>query len=692
MTLRAALDDYKRHQGSPTVFPGERRTTSGRFSGLAGRTVHVGRDGTLRDFSYPLTGCYGIDRSRFGVRVDGEIRWLDELETTSQSYVDDTALVETTFADDGLDTNFNLELERLDLTLDELHVTHVTVSEGSADALAAFVSFAPGGRDDRIGQLVYDDPGVVEVYHRAEHDFLTSEPRFETIGGQLPERLADVLNDEPVDYPSGEETGQYEDGRLGGYVLGFVPLENGSATVVSRLTDTPDSSAVVDDLVERTATLADVESIRAAAPSISAGREGSADAGTGTGTGTETETADLEHATVVDDLRVLGVLSSERGSRMAGPDFDPHYEYSGGYGYTWFRDDAEIARFLLESADALDLDLETVHEHSAAFYADVQLEDGTWPHRVWPDDGSLAPGWANDHIGGDGVDYQADQTASVLSYLATYAETSNERAREVEPVIERGLAGLDATLAEDGLPVACQNAWENMAGRFTHTAATFLHAYAAVAAAPIDEELRAHAREQARAVYRGLDRLWDDDRGIYVLRDRDGDGDLDSRLDSSTFALVDAHAAYDGLESVDDERRARLRQHVDATLDGLARETDAVSGLIRFEGDDWRTRTQADEKIWSVSTAWGANAAVSLARLLEDDAYLERARDLLAELFPGGSLCLESGYLPEQVFDDGTPDSATPLGWPHALRLATVAQLRELDEPVRPERSTPVSN
>ncbi|UTF53566.1 glycoside hydrolase family 15 protein [Natronosalvus rutilus] len=678
MTLRAALDDYKRHQGSPTVFPGERRTTSGRFSGLAGRTVHVGRDGTLRDFSYPLTGCYGIDRSRFGVRVDGEVRWLDELETTSQSYVDDTALVETTFAGDGLE----LELERLDLTLDELHVTHVTVAEGSADALAAFVSFAPGGRDDRIGQLVYDDPGVVEVYHRAEHDFLTSEPRFETVGGQLPERLADVLDDEPAVYPNSEETGQYEDGRLGGYVLGFVPFEDGSATVVSRLTDTPDSSAVADDLVERTAALADAEPIREAAPTISASREGSADIGIGT--------AGPERTTVVDDLRVLGVLSSERGSRMAGPDFDPHYEYSGGYGYTWFRDDAEIARFLLESADALELDIETIHEHSAAFYADVQLEDGTWPHRVWPDDGSLAPGWANDHIGGDGIDYQADQTASVLSYLAAYAGTSDERVREVEPVIERGLEGLDGTLAEDGLPVACQNAWENMAGRFTHTAATFLHAYAAVAAAPIDEELRAHAHEQARAVYRGLDRLWDDDRGIYALRERDGD--LDSRLDSSTFALVDAHATYDALESVDDQRRERLRLHVDAMLDGLARETDAVSGLIRFEGDDWRTRTQADEKIWTVSTAWGANAAVSLARLLENDAYLERARDLLAELFPGGSLCLESGYLPEQVFDDGTPDSATPLGWPHALRLATVAQLCELGEPVRPEHSTPVSN
>ncbi|MFP8955946.1 glucan 1,4-alpha-glucosidase [Natrialbaceae archaeon A-CW3] len=659
MTLRAALDDFKRHQGSPTVFPGERRTTAGRFSGLAGRTVHVGRDGSLRDFSYPLTGCYGIDRSRFGVRIDGEITWLESVETTGQTYFEDTALIETTFAGDGF------ELERLDLTLENHHFTHVTVTEGRVNDLAVFVSFAPGGRDERIGQLVYDDPGVVEVYHRDEHDFLTSTPSFETVAGQLPERLPDVLDPEPAVYPNGDETGQYEDGRLGGYVLGFVPFEDGTATVLSALEDRPDSASVVDDLTETVLEFSDAAALRDVAPAVSQSPDGGVP------------------DTVVEDLRVLGVLSSERGSRMAGPDFDPHYEYSGGYGYTWFRDDAEIARFLIESEPILDLDLETIHDQSAAFYADVQLEDGTWPHRVWPDDGSLAPGWANDRLGGSGVDYQADQTASVLSYLAAYAGTSEDRANEVEPVIERALDGLDDTLAEDGLPITCQNAWENMAGRFAHTAATFLHAYSAVANAPIDTDLRDRSAEHARAVYRGLDRLWDDERGVFALRehtDADGTVRLDSRLDSSTFALVDAHGAFAEIGDIDEQRRDRLRQHVDATLEGLFRETDAIAGLIRFEGDDWRTRTQSAEKVWTVSTAWGANAAVAAARFFENDEYFETGRKLLTELLPGGSLCLESGYLPEQVFDDGTPDSATPLGWPHAIRLATVAQLLEAEE------------
>ncbi|MDZ5813343.1 glucan 1,4-alpha-glucosidase, partial [Halorubrum sp. AD140] len=87
------------------------------------------------------------------------------------------------------------------------------------------------------------------------------------------------------------------------------------------------------------------------------------------------------------------------------------------------------------------------------------------------------------------------------------------------------------------------------------------------------------------------------------------------------------------------------------------------------------------EKVWTVSTAWGANACAELAALLaaHDDPraaqMTARARELLAHVSPDGTLCEPTTYLPEQFFDDGTPDSATPLGWPHAIRLATVALL-----------------
>jgi len=53
MQLRDALDDYKRYRHASKVFPGEDRSTTGRFSGRDGRLVHVHPDGSLRDFGYP---------------------------------------------------------------------------------------------------------------------------------------------------------------------------------------------------------------------------------------------------------------------------------------------------------------------------------------------------------------------------------------------------------------------------------------------------------------------------------------------------------------------------------------------------------------------------------------------------------------------------------------------------------------
>ncbi|USZ67531.1 hypothetical protein NGM10_12430 [Halorussus salilacus] len=417
---------------------------------------------------------------------------------------------------------------------------------------------------------------------------------------------------------------------------------------------------------------------------------------------------------VAADLRALGLLSAPTGLRIAGPDFDPYYVHSGGYGYTWFRDDAEISRFLLRADRRLDLGLSGWHERSARNYCETQLDDGTWPHRVWPHNRRLAPGWANSHlaVGDDREygDYQADQTASVVAYLAdALADLDGDLADRTEATLRAGLDGLDRTLADDGLPVACQNAWEDAVGRFSHTAATFLEAYATAAGA--DAEFAGRARDRADRVYAALDDLWLPERGVYGYRLASeaavvetelgggslgldpgeslelAPGDLDPRCDSGALALASAHLAYDRVAGVDDERLDRLVSHVRTVVDELHRDPDAsaVRGLVRYEGDDWRTRSQDHEKIWTVSTAWGAFAAANLAQLLADRGddrageLAATARDLLGLVLPEGPLCPGGESLPEQVFDDGTPDSATPLGWPHALRTTTVALLDEGD-------------
>jgi hypothetical protein len=654
MGLRSALRDHHRHEGHTRRFPGERRTTRGLFAGDAGRLVHVAPHGRLRDFGYPLSRLSGLAEARLGIAHDEEVRWLAD---GTQRYHEATALVITEYTVDGK------PLTAYDLTLDGTHTTHIVWPAAPADArLVGQFGFEPDGREDRVGQLDHGD--AVEVFHATEHDYLASAT------GLAAEGRIDRLGDIAAGHDPGAPAGRYEETHLTGTVHVEAPFEGDTAAFATLVTNEPDRETALDRV--RTAAARDVAALLAAAPTVAPA-------------GATTEGELPVAACVTADLRVLSLLSAPSGRRLAGPDFDPFYVHSGGYGYTWFRDDAEIARFLLTADRRLDLGLQAWHTRSARGYVETQLEDGTWPHRVWPVDGALAPGWAHARIEhGDDVAYQADQTASVVAFLAEYLPTAPADLRgELVTALDAALEGLDASLAADGRPEICQNAWENMDGRFAHTAATFLHAYSAVATCPaLPDARRGHARDQATRVYEGLDQLWVGDR--YALRERP-DGRIDDRLDSATFALAGAFRAYDAAVGVDADRLDRVVTHVETTVDGLGRATDALEGLFRFEGDDWRQQDQGREKVWTVSTGWGANACVELAALLAacDDARAgaveARACELLAPLLPGGALCTAGAYLPEQFFDDGTPDSATPLGWPHAIRLATVAALAALD-------------
>ncbi|EMA61902.1 hypothetical protein [Halorubrum lipolyticum] len=697
MQLRDALDDYKRNTGHDTRFPGERRTVTGRFSGGEGRLVHVAADGELRDFGYPLTGRTGLVRSRLGLAVGDEVTWLDEV-ATEQRYVGDTTLIETVHETD------HATVTRRDATLGDAHLTRAMLDvgdDGHANvdpddlSLVVYARFAPDGRDDRVGQLRYDD--AVEVYHADEHDFLASATGFTDLRGQLPATFPELLDDAPTDLPRARDGDRYEEERLSGEVIADVPFEGGAATVATLLTDRAETTreAARDRLDGLFADLDDPDALAAAA---------------GETTPSVPESAPARES-VVADLRVLSLLSAESGLRIAGPDFDPFYATSGGYGYTWFRDDAEISTFTLGADDRLGLGLDDWHARSAEMYVATQRPDGSWPHRVWPRNGALAPGWANARIeDGPDVDYQADQTGSVIAYLAQ-ARAAGVDVEGLDETLVAALAGLDETLEADGRPVVCQNAWEDSAGRFAHTTATFLEAYSELAlhgegldatdlgpdadpdTAALSDDLAAHARDQATRVYDALDDLWVPERGCYAVRETP-EGAIDDRLDSSTLSLASAHRSFDALGgdgdegeggdgngAVDAERLDRLVSHVETVVDGLAHESDEISGQIRYEGDGWRRADQHSEKVWTVSTAWGANACAELAVLLADrddpraGEMAERARGLLAHVSPGGTLCEPTSYLPEQFFDDGTPDSATPLGWPHAIRLATVALL-----------------
>ncbi|MFC7076150.1 glycoside hydrolase family 15 protein [Haloarcula halophila] len=654
MGLRRSLDDYKQNRDTEDRFPGERRTQLGQFTGSERRLVHVSPDGSLRDYSYPLSGLHGISASRFGVQVDGRVTWFDANDGATQT-AEGASFVETIHS-----------FERFDIVQRDFTDTlsHVTVFELRGEApdrleIVGFVEFTPEGQEGRIGQLIHDGE-TVELYHNREHDYLGASTELE-VTPQVLETFDEILADEPQSFPREDAAESYEGSRLTGGVSFRAELKNGRTTIVTTLSD-----------IEEQPRSAGLEQVGNQIQHYSSSNSFTAKQ-------RPEPLTDDTNRLVETDLTVLDLLSAPTGARIAGPDFDPHYQYSGGYGYTWFRDDGEISMFLLEAGERLGLDVAEQHRKSAQLYLRTQLADGRWPHRVWPMNGRLAPGWANGHLEGSETQYQADQTASVLIFLANYLSSHHgslpeDTIRDIETALELGIEGMDLSLEADGLPTECENAWENMNGRFTHTAAKFLHAYSAIATTPLNTSVRDHATTQAEHIYNALKTMWCPDRGIYVLRL--DEGELDVRVDSNTFSLIDAHLAYEDVGDVSDERRRRLGTHLETAFDCLWTETDSIQGLVRFEDDTWRRRDQSSEKVWTVSTGWGAYAAEKAIRLGVSDHGFDPtvwSDRLFTEIDLSGSLCLRSGYLPEQFFDSGKPDSATPLGWSHAIRLATYA-------------------
>jgi len=129
---------------------------------------------------------------------------------------------------------------------------------------------------------------------------------------------------------------------------------------------------------------------------------------------------------------------------------------------------------------------------------------------VWADSGKVAPGWANARIEGAnataGPNDQLDQPASVVAFLAQLRRTTDlpsEWRDRVDDTIADAIEFLRETTESDGLPRRCQNCWENALGRFTHTGATYLRAFAAVARAPRPRRRAGRRRRGGRRRPRG---------------------------------------------------------------------------------------------------------------------------------------------------------------------------------------------
>lgn len=372
----------------------------------------------------------------------------------------------------------------------------------------------------------------------------------------------------------------------------------------------------------------------------------------------------------------MKLMSDEQtGSIIAAPEFDEHFSRCGGYAYCWGRD----AAFITTALDKAGLG-----DMSTRFYEwtlTAQDADGAWQQRHYHD-GTLAPNWG----------LQIDEGSSILwgmyqHYLALPEGERGDFLTLVWDAVRRGAEFLVRSIeAENGLPMASRDLWEERLGQHTYSSAAVfagLQAGASFAVLSGEAELAVKWNGVADTIARQITSLcWNEEKGVFyrgvnlsVDRKRYEEA-AEAGLPVSSFVDAKGYDRYRlGFDPIVDvsllgvsvpfavvapnsPQAVRTAEAVEKALT-----VDGVGGIKRYEDD-----TYIGGNPWILTTLW-------LAQFRARNGQVEDARRLLdwAVAHHNGA-----GLLPEQV-DRHTGETAwvVPLTWSHAMFILAVHLIDE---------------
>ncbi len=346
------------------------------------------------------------------------------------------------------------------------------------------------------------------------------------------------------------------------------------------------------------------------------------------------------------------------GGILAAPEFDPNYEKSGGYGYCWPRDAAEVATWLAELG--WDGPVRRFFDWTRA----AMRQEGSFEQRYWLD-GLPAPSWCSR----EGT-MQVDESAAVVVAfgrclkLLPPEERLSWLSRQWDSLLST-LGYLRGMLDESGLHRTATDLWETFQGSFTYTNSLIYGAFAQAAELADllgDTSLAEGLREEADKIRQAvLQRLW---VGDHFIRGLTHTGQPDLAVDCSVLGVVEPAGLLDLAEPKDRERMRKTLEVLEAKL-GVKEPSGAI-GLKRFEGD-----TYLGGPVGLVNTAWAAQVELKLALALlpheqeAADHFVALARAHLDFCVAHATV---TGLLPEEIgptFD--TAVWAAPHGWTTAL-------------------------
>lgn len=367
-------------------------------------------------------------------------------------------------------------------------------------------------------------------------------------------------------------------------------------------------------------------------------------------------------------LLVLPLLFDEEyGTFLAAPEFDPEFERSGGYGYCWPRDAAEVVTALVECGCT---------EMTQPFFdwaARAQSPDGHWEQRYWLS-GERGPSWCTFE---DAI--QIDETAAVLVAMQKWVqslekEQQSEAAQRYREPVRRGVAYLMQSLRGNGLHRTGFDIWETQRGSFAYSNAAIaaaLRAAAHLATLAQDEPSAEAWRCAAQRVKESVLRtFW---MGDHFASRLDESGALDDRADSSVLGLVDP---LEILRLECEEERIMAEKTVEHLLKKLGVPVAGGVGLRRFEGDTYLGGAPG-----CVNTLWLSRVLLRLAlrHSAEDPQKAEALRHrALSHLRAAASCASPAGLLPEMMTEHG--GWAAPHAWASASWITNMMLLHRINQ------------
>ncbi|MCS7254233.1 MAG: hypothetical protein RMK18_11250 [Armatimonadota bacterium] len=365
------------------------------------------------------------------------------------------------------------------------------------------------------------------------------------------------------------------------------------------------------------------------------------------------------------------------GAPIAAPEFDPAFIASGGYGFCWLRDAANMMWLWLRQRR---------YKHVAQFIkwaSKVQLDDGSWLQRYWLN-GHLGPAWStgNENTQWDQIASMVILACECLDNLVSFTNDEGEMQRLKRLLTAMALKGAQKLyeraskdVSQGRVPIVSMDLWETFIGSFVYTNAAVYRALCNAA------ELAKKCKQAKRATQwlkmaeiikeESLRRM---SLNGYLVRGLDINGRLDSTIDSSVLGAI---APFEMLPLKDEFELELAINTVEAIVRAAVVSSDGRSGVARYVGDLY-----AGGMVCTMSTLWVGMAMLRIAeahlRRGELDAakvWLNRAEEFICS---GASFTTPAGIHCELFKLDGSGYWAPGHAWASAWVVRAIDELARL--------------